>query len=126
MPGTVNVTTISDHSAHEISVDNLLEGFAKAWMVWDGTGTAAISASFNHTSLTDIGTGEYTSNFTNVLASVDYITSGAGVDTGLGADMWHGRKAAGTKTTSACDITTFASGGFADRADNGVEYNGTL
>jgi hypothetical protein len=44
----------------------------KAWVNFNGTGTVAIRASFNVSSITDNGTGEYTLNFTNALADANY------------------------------------------------------
>ena len=58
---------------------------AKAWVNFNGTGTVAIRASFNVTSITDGGTGIYTVNFTNALADANYSvaqTTGAGTGTG--------------------------------------------
>ena len=47
-------------------------GLAKAWVNFDGTGTVAIRASFNVSSITDNGTGDYTVNFTTTLAAANY------------------------------------------------------
>lgn len=44
----------------------------KAWVNFNGTGTVAIRASFNVSSITDNGTGDYTVNFTNPLADANY------------------------------------------------------
>jgi hypothetical protein len=49
-----------------------IDGLAKAWVNFNGTGTVAIRASFNVTSITDNGTGDYTVNFTNALADANY------------------------------------------------------
>ena len=52
---------------------------AKVWVNFNGTGTPAIRASFNVTSITDDGTGIYTINFTNAMTDVNYCAvSGAG------------------------------------------------
>jgi hypothetical protein len=45
---------------------------AKAWVNFNGTGTVAIRGSFNVTSITDNGTGDYTINFTNALSDASY------------------------------------------------------
>jgi hypothetical protein len=45
----------------------------KAWVNFNGTGTVAIRASFNVTSITDNGTGDYTVNFTTAMADVNYV-----------------------------------------------------
>ena len=49
-------------------------GLAKAWVNFNGTGTVAIRASFNVSSITDNGTGDYTVNFTTALADANYST----------------------------------------------------
>jgi len=49
-----------------------MSGAAKAWVNFNGTGTVAIRASFNVTSITDNGTGDYTVNFTTALQDANY------------------------------------------------------
>ncbi len=44
----------------------------KAWVNFNGTGTVAIRASYNVSSITDNGTGDYTVNFANAFANVNY------------------------------------------------------
>ena len=48
---------------------------AKAWVNFDGTGTAAIRDSHNVSSLTDNGTGDFTINFSNNMGNTNYSTS---------------------------------------------------
>ena len=44
----------------------------RAWVNFNGTGTVAIRASGNVSSITDNGTGDYTVNFTNALSDANY------------------------------------------------------
>jgi hypothetical protein len=44
----------------------------RAWVNFDGTGTVAIRASGNVSSITDNGTGNYTLNFTNAMPDANY------------------------------------------------------
>jgi hypothetical protein len=44
----------------------------RAWVNFNGTGTVAIRASFNVSSITDNGTGDYTVNFTTALSDTNY------------------------------------------------------
>lgn len=44
----------------------------RAWVNFNGTGTVAIRASGNVTSITDNGTGDYTLNFTTALPDANY------------------------------------------------------
>uniref|UniRef100_UPI0040476853 hypothetical protein n=1 Tax=Shewanella sp. TaxID=50422 RepID=UPI0040476853 len=46
----------------------------KAWVNFNGTGTVAIRAQYNVSSITDNGTGDYTVNFTTAMADVNYTT----------------------------------------------------
>ena len=55
----------------------------RAWVNFNGTGTVAIRASFNVSSITDNGTGDYTINFTTALSDANYsaqVTAGNGVN----------------------------------------------
>ena len=44
----------------------------KAWVNFNGTGTVAIRASYNVSSITDNGVGDYTVNFTTAFADANY------------------------------------------------------
>lgn len=71
MAGTLVITTLSD-GTNSTSATNCIQGSAKAWVNFNGTGTVAIRASYNVSSITDNGTGDYTINFTNAFADVNY------------------------------------------------------
>ena len=48
---------------------------AKAWVNFNGTGTVAIRADGNVSSITDNGTGSYTANFTSSMTDANYALS---------------------------------------------------
>ena len=48
----------------------------RAWVNFNGTGTVAIRASGNVTSITDNGTGDYTVNFTTAMPDANYAAIG--------------------------------------------------
>ena len=50
----------------------------RAWVNFNGTSTVAIRASFNVSSITDRGTGQYTVNFTNSLTDANYSVASSG------------------------------------------------
>lgn len=54
------------------SIDSASTGVCRAWVNFNGTGTVAIRASFNVSSITDNGTGDYTVNFTTAMPDVNY------------------------------------------------------
>jgi hypothetical protein len=80
---------------------------ARAWVNFNGTGTVAIVASANVTSITDNGAGDYTVNFTTAMPDANFAIGGAA-----------SRSAAGTrgtllelsptspKTTTSCRVRT--------------------
>jgi hypothetical protein len=49
----------------------------RAWVNFNGTGTVAIRASGNVSSITDNGTGDYTVNFTTAMPDANYNVSGS-------------------------------------------------
>ncbi len=70
---TLRVSTIQDTAGSNSSTPAAIaNGIAKAWVNFNGTGTVAIRAQYNVSSITDNGTGDYTVNFTNALADANY------------------------------------------------------
>lgn len=75
-------TTPNINSAQFATVSGTAPIYAcRAWVNFNGTGTVAIRASGNVTSITDNGAGDYTVNFTTAMpdASFAATTSGVGV-----------------------------------------------
>ena len=62
---TLRVTTLTTQAGVEVYT-------AKAWVNFNGTGTVAIRASGNVSSITDNGTGDYTVNFTVAMSDTNY------------------------------------------------------
>lgn len=61
-----------------ISADTMLQGTAKAWFNLNGTGTIAARDSFNISSFTDNGAGDYTAAFTVAMPNANYGFAGSG------------------------------------------------
>lgn len=66
---TLRVNTIQDSTG---SSSPAINGLAKAWVNFNGTGTVAIRASLNVSSITDNGTGDYTVNFATAMSDTNY------------------------------------------------------
>jgi hypothetical protein len=79
MAGTLTISTLSD-GTNSTSATNCIQGSAKAWVNFNGTGTVAIRASYNVSSITDNGTGNYTVNFTNALTDANYAVHVTGTE----------------------------------------------
>ena len=80
----------------------------RAWVNFNGTGTVAIRASGNVSSITDRGVGQYTVNFATNLPDADYAVHGSGK---LADATNYARQLypVGTFTTSSCQFTAAIS-----------------
>jgi hypothetical protein len=76
---------------------------ARAWVNFNGTGTVAIRASGNVTSITDNGTGDYTVNFTTAMSDANY---SATITSGYHTVSWGLIYFNAAFTTSACRFIT--------------------
>ena len=56
----------------------------RAWVNFNGTGTVAIRASGNVSSITDNGTGDYTINFTTAMPDANYSVAGLTIGNSVG------------------------------------------
>jgi hypothetical protein len=70
---TATLTTPNIDSAQIPTVSGTAPLYmCRAWVNFNGTGTVAIRASGNVTSITDNGTGDYTVNFTTAMSDANY------------------------------------------------------
>lgn len=74
---TLRANTLSDASgSNSVPMATVASGTAKAWVNFNGTGTVAIRAAFNVTSITDNGVGNYRINFTNPMPDANFTLTG--------------------------------------------------
>jgi hypothetical protein len=74
---------------------------ARAWVNFNGTGTVAIRASGNVTSITDNGTGDYTVNFTTAMPDANYsAVATTGLSTTAAGSTQYSVQPSGTGTTA--------------------------
>jgi hypothetical protein len=97
--------TIQDSAGTQIGT------FCRAWVNFNGTGTVAIRASFNVSSITDNGTGDYTVNFTTAMADANFSVVGAEQFTNDNRSTFAGRafeirSVTTPLTTTSCRIGT--------------------
>ena len=74
---------------------------AKAWVNFNGTGTVAISGSYNVSSITDDGTGDYDINFSTALSDTNYVVVGTVGGSGI---VGFKRDQNETRTTSKAGV----------------------
>jgi len=85
---------------------------SRSWVNFNGQGTVAIRADGNVSSITDNGTGDFTTNYSNALSSANYAvgsTAGYGTTTAADAGLYavYGTSLA---TTSVRGFTVDSSG----------------
>jgi len=74
---TLSSDPVSFYSATKLLSPGLVGAqLCKAWVNFNGTSTVAIRASYNVSSITDNGVGDYTVNFTTALADANYSICG--------------------------------------------------
>ena len=83
---------------------NAVEGLAKAWFHYDGSGTT-FADSFNGASAKDNGTGTYTMTFTSAMSNANYAVTVSDDDGGTTRAFTHAK--------------TYATGSFATRSSRG-------
>lgn len=112
---TLQADTLNNRAGTKtVPVDTVIDGSAKAWVNFNGTGTVAIRASFNVSSITDNGTGDYTVNFTNALPDANY---GWALGGSIAASFTvTGRADAAAPTASAFRLGTYTAAGAATDA----------
>ena len=69
MAGTLTISTLSD-GTNSTSATNCIQGSAKAWVNFNGSG-GTIRGSYNVSSITVNGTGDYTINFTTAMPNAN-------------------------------------------------------
>lgn len=118
MAGTV-ITDVINTSSGIQSTNNALLGAAKAWVNFNGTTSpGTIRSSYNVSSATKNGTGDYTLNFTTALADANYAITLTGYQT-LTGNVFTGYVHGATYTTSAVRVIT-ANSAFTNTDAQGV------
>jgi hypothetical protein len=87
----------------------------RAWVNFNGTGTVAIRASGNVSSITDNGTGDYTVNFTTALSDANYVASANASrlnDRNTFGNIGYQSTYAGNRTTTILRVYSMTTDGF--------------
>ena len=136
MAGKIIADTIETGAGADIPTSYVVNGSAKQWTnINGGSGTPAVRDSFNNSSLTDNGTGDYTLALSNSMDNSDYSLQTTGSGTATGAPSVFNRKltvytASAVPTTSQYRIASgynyYTGSGFLDNVYNFTEVQGDL
>lgn len=111
---TLRVSNIADTAGSNISTPSAIaNGICKAWVNFNGTGTVAIRASFNVSSITDNGVGNYAVNFATALSDANYcvvVAASASPGGGTSSTVITGEYVA-ARTSSSIRVQYLLSGG---------------
>jgi len=99
-------------------------GVAKAWVKFNGTGTVSILDSYNVSSITDHGVGDWTVNFTNAFANADYVGVGMGLQASGNNPVGVEKNSNRTATTSSFPVVAVQAPNRADIAEVFVAFFG--
>jgi hypothetical protein len=107
--GTLSFATVTENSSGDLAFNSGYGSVAtaygcRAWVNFDGTGTVAIRASGNVSSITDNGTGDYTVNFTTAMPDANYAAIVAGARGTSNDDFRSGNRQGGTYSTTAVQV----------------------
>jgi len=122
MAGKIIADTLETGAGADISTSYVVNGSAKAWINFNGTGTIASRDSFSVSSISDNGTGDTTLTFSNAFNNADYVLN---YTNGYGASTLFTSTA---PTTTAARILGYATttGTNQDRTYNLVALHGDL
>lgn len=127
MASIISVDTLQDSAgSNEITTANVKTAFdnsARAWCCYNGTGTAAITESFNFSSITDSNTGTHSVTFTSNMSSGTYSTVGSTGESNTGGIV----RISGTNTSLvAVNTRVCSSAGLYDDAKVRLTITGDL
>jgi hypothetical protein len=109
--GSAGVTTNAGGSVNPSTNISGINYSCRAWVNFNGTGTVAIRASGNVTSITDNGTGDYTVNFTTAMSDANYVANVTGDVGGVGDFAVGCTRDATARTTSLVRISVGTTAG---------------
>ena len=119
--GVVTTADIAANAVTYAKIGTTEQGqLCKAWVNFNGTGTPAARASYNVSSITDHGTGDYTINFTTALVDANYAVTVATTATGAGGPVITINASAAVPTASAVRLLMGDTSAVKDVAYNNV------
>jgi hypothetical protein len=105
--GVVDTDVLAANAVTYAKIGTTEQGqLCKAWVNFDGTGTVAIRASYNVSSITDNGTGDYTVNFTTAMVDANYVVQACTTQASASGDNRFNAGIKGTYNTGATLKTT--------------------
>ena len=105
---------------------NTVQGLVKSWIHFDGKGSEGIRDSFNVSGITDNGTGDYTTSFTNNLSNINFCATGMCTFTAGATPRYRIISGYVWATSSIRAITGYSDVNASDHAVVGINIAGDL
>ena len=106
---TAKITNLQDAAGANGSTPvQIQQGRAKAWLNLNGTGTIALRDSFNISSVTDVGTGNYGMTFATAMPGADYAPV-FNAASGIAASIYALGAGGADPTVNGCRVIAYLS-----------------
>jgi hypothetical protein len=111
MAGSLTISTLNNDTG-VLATQNGMTGICKAWVNFDASsGTPSIRGSFNVSSVTTVGTGDFTVNYTTAMPNANYCVTGCIGNSSAGANAFIPTNAGSTApATGSIRIGTYIYG----------------
>ena len=126
MAGKIVADTLEHSTAGSLDTQYVVNGSAKAWGLFNGTGTIAVRDSLNVSGITDLAVGKMTVSKTNAMGSVNYTTSlRSDLDDAAGASRTYNPEVY-TRAAGSFNFVTYSNSAEEDHAYDEVAVHGDL
>tara|TARA_E500000331_G_scaffold121555_1_gene118766 strand:+ start:28 stop:414 length:387 start_codon:yes stop_codon:yes gene_type:complete len=127
MASELRVNTLKDASGNNsVATSVVASGSAKAWGLFNGTGTIAIRDSFNVSGITDLATGKMTVTIASDMGSANYTTAlRSDLDDSAGASRTYNSEVY-TRAAGSFNFVTYSNSAEEDHAYDEVAVQGDL
>ena len=108
--GTLKADTLTHSTAGSLATNFVVNGSAKAFINFNGTGTPASRKTLNSSSITDNGTGQFRVAIVSAMQDADFALLGSCIGDGATSNRTGALAASrGSNTTSIMDVNTNTS-----------------
>jgi len=127
MASILRVNTLTDASSNNsIATSVLNNGTAKAWGLFNGTGTIAIRDSYNFSSITDTATGRITASINADMGSVNYSLSAQSSLNDTTGDSRTYNVEPASRAAGSYEMATYSTTNYEDHAYVDTSIHGDL
>ena len=126
MAGKIVADTLEHSTAGSVDTQYVVNGSAKAWGLFNGTGTIAVRDSLNVSGITDLAVGKMTVSKTSAMGSVNYTTAlRSDLDDAAGASRTYNPEVY-TRAAGSFNFVTYSNSAEEDHAYDEVAVHGDL